>query len=216
MPKVGNIEFRIEGKPRKFDLMYSQSDGFFLKGFPSNILEIASAESKWCNTEVELITYYKNIIDIYHVRIKNTKKVILYSLALPTEKRMNRTGYGSYQGFQAWIPSNINRQLRDMHGDGFGFQLHYRILKRVDTNGTKYFDLKDLEDSDDMRVETTKKNDEFEIDWTQAREDFFKSLETQVDEMIKKMVLFFSKDQQQLLQIFDSGSVKLLGTPNKS
>lgn len=221
MPKVGTVEFIIKGKPQKFDLMYSRKEGFSLKNFPSDITDIVSSRNiQFHNTEAELVSYYNGAIREYHQLIEKNTKVILYALYLPTEKIMNRIGYGHYQGHQNWIPNNMSRKIESMNGDGFGFQLEYRVVVRVENNFTKYYEIKEAqfdgdEHEDELRRETHKKQNEFEIEWTPQREAFFTSMEAQVDEMIKKMVSFFAKDEKQLLQIFDAGGIKLLGNPNQ-
>jgi hypothetical protein len=86
----------------------------------------------------------------------------------------------------------------------------WRVVLRVDADGTKYFDT----DQHDNHAEFArpdhpirsihKKKEEFEIDWTPEREEFFKQLEEKCDKMFEQVVNFFKKPQDELLLTIDN------------
>lgn len=215
MPKVGTIELKIKGEVKKFDLYYSSTDRFTLKNFPKDIITIVGDPVPYFHTEGALREWYQKTLHQYHELSETTKKVILYSIAIPTGKVMNKQGSGSYLGYQDWVPLNVRHMINGVFGDkipseGFGFFINYRIVERSDKNGVTYF--KDYVDNNGgiHKHRCSKGSNEFEVDWSEKREQFFISMETQADLMVKNIITFFAEEPEKLLQIFDSGTLKLL------
>ena len=193
-------------------LFIHEQNGFSLKGFPTKITDITEGSYGFFQTELELKAFYDKRVEEYHRLIETQKKVIMYSIFMPTGKIMNRTRYGMFEGRQSWIPKRMQHKISSdgIPDLGFGFIISFRIVVRVDGKQTKYFDTDYMSDTLKMKSETHVKKEEFEIEWNEQREAFFKSMELQADIMTKKITEFLAKEEGELLQILDSGNVKLL------
>lgn len=206
MAKVGKLPFNVQGKRQEYLLYYSRTGGFSLKEFPHDILEIADMSCNFFATEHDLVVFHKEAIQKYEIYMKKKRKVILYLIRIPTCKYMNKTDYGHFQGYQSWISEDVARKINSLSGNGFGFEIEWRVCLRVDFKGIQYYDVKDFEgDDDSARRRTNKTSEEYEIDFTPERANFFTSLELQADAMVKKIVTFFSQDEPKLLSEFDKG-----------
>lgn len=179
MPKIREVEFKIDGKFIKYAMYYNSGEGFHLKNFPDSVVEVANIEyKKYCNTEAQLMDYYTNVVRNYHENSSKFTKVILYTLALPTGKRMNKVGHGSYQGVNPMVPEKIGNKIMDIRvGDygsdfdeEFGFIIGYRVVFRLDKNGVKHHRVK--EDGTPGREASQIKRAEIEIEWSPEREAF--------------------------------------------
>lgn len=213
MPKVGSEPFRIKGKETRFDLMYSKKEGFYYKGFPLDVYNLTDTHAYY-NTEASLKSATDMALFKYHKIISESKRVILYTISAPVGKVMNRTDYGRYEGFKSEL-GNIAKKIGragNHYDNSFGFTMSWRTVLREESNGVTYYDAKTLENMPDApRRRTHKTQEEFEIEWSQEREDFFVALDSKMDKLFMQVVAFFSKPEEELLLLMENHkSTKLL------
>lgn len=217
MPKVSNIEITILGKHERYDIYYGKKDMFSIKGIPTEIIRMTSLRTTDFNTEAALIEAVQNAVRKYHQLITSEKKVIAYKIQLPNDFKMNRTGDGSWAGRNEMIPTKL---LHKIDGFGFrqgglkfafGFQLSYENLLEITENGVVYYEIR----LDGSRGGARNKDSQTMLmDWTEEREAFFKMIQSNTKQMVEKMLLFLSQDDEKLLTLIDAGGQKLLSSFN--
>jgi hypothetical protein len=213
MAKVGNVEFYIKGELRRFELHYSQRDGFRAKDFPDEITRMAGTYSSGYATEGQLKDSLFKAIEKYHELISKERKIIAYSIMLPAEMKMNKTGEGSYSGYRPEVPKKLHYRLRDspLGFYGFGFLIDYKVYAEIESNGLTYYKI-NSDGTKGYKDNNFDKNKNLVMDWSEEREAFFKGLHASTKAMVDKMLAFFGKEDDELLGLIDAGGQKLLGS----
>jgi hypothetical protein len=207
MPKVSNHTFKIDGEFIKFDIHYTKTDQFHIKDFPKKVLVCSSgvyATGK--STEDALISGLQAAVNTYHELTSKSKRVILIKFNCSHECYMNKTGEGSYQGYQQWFPKELRNKISDGRFNGSGFSISHQNMLQVTHGGIEYWDV----DKNWSPRYKSRINDDTGIlmDWTQDREDFFIEMGKSCEEMVKNLLLFLADKER--MQLMIDNKLKLL------
>ena len=153
-------------------------------------------------SEDEINTHLNKSIVEYHEKVKVTKKIISYTLKATVNLIMNRTDKGSYSG----IKSGVSKKFETEHGyeDNFSFGFSYRVLMETSGTDKKHYYLINEDGSTGYECQ----NDGLCIDWTPAREQFFKDMAGNLQKLVYGVSNFF--DQPDLLQLMETVGIKAL------
>src|SRR5687767_3404845 len=111
MPKITKLELSAGAKKMSFDLYYSRSEGFYLKDFPKEWVNLVnSVDEKQDNdgnykpfkyyytTEGELVKDATNVFRRFFEITAETKRMIIVNHGYGSSIRLERQGLGSWQG----------------------------------------------------------------------------------------------------------------------
>lgn len=202
MPKVGTKCIQINEEWVNLILWYTQKDGFSYKGIPSEMLRLTQFGNRDYRSEDEINNHLRECIEEYHEKIKVTKKVISYTLKATTNLVRNKLDSGGYQG----VKHGVSEKFETEHSidDNFSFGFSYRVM--METSGTDkkhYYNIKE-----DGSTGYECRNDGLCIDWTPAREQFFKDMADNLQKLVYGVSAFF--DQPDLLQLMETVGIKAI------
>lgn len=202
MPKIGTRIEKIKEQHVELVIWYTQENGFFYKGLPADFTNISDFINGGYKSEDALLDSFRDALNDYHERTKQTKKVILYSLRGSTEMVMNKVGAGCYSGKKM----GVSDKFSTIEGGGYVFGFDYMVL--VETSGTdkkRYYQLKeDGSTGREMRIGS----DLYKIDWTPQREQFFKDMIGNLQRLVNDVSSFF--DQPNVIQVMDTIGFKAI------
>ena len=209
MPKVGKIEviFNKNSGKKVYDLWYSQTDNFHLKGLPSDFIELTGFQPDCWQTEASLRDNLRLSVEKYQKLLSTERKVIIFRVCASTELTMNKVREGNYSGYK----HGISRKISSF---GFGSPdyavgIEYRLYKEIDNGGKKYYPLLENGGTGLERIITS---DQSIIEWTEERELFFKGVYASMQSLVLKLAQFFTDDLDKTVARIDSvgGNAKLL------
>ena len=182
--------------------MVYPKDGFSYRGIPNEVYKLTEFGKRIYRSEDDINTHLDKSIIEYHEKVKITKKIISYTLKATTNLVMNRTNGNSYTG----IKPGVSKKFETEHGfgDTFSFGFSYRVL--METSGTDkkhYYPI-----NEDGSIGYECRNDGLCIDWTPAREQFFKDMADNLQKLVYGVSNFF--DQPDLLQLMETVGIKAL------
>ena len=208
--KVGKETYRIKGELIEVELHYGRKLGFTYKGIPEDVYRMTNTHSNNYLSEKALKDATERALQSWHEMIQEKRKVIVYRLfasdALVRNPRMDVMNPRS---------SDRNAQVSKkfdssggFHMPHFAFGFEYKIYFELNNNGLKYFSIllngemctnpEHLDSSCNWNV----------IDFSEEREQFFKGLGDNLQNLVYKVSKFF--DSPELLLIMDSNSLKQL------
>lgn len=85
MPKIGKDHVTIHGKQVELEVHYSRKTKFHYKGLPEEIYHMTSLGIETYDTETALKQALRSALEIYHEKIKRTRKMIFYTLECSRE-----------------------------------------------------------------------------------------------------------------------------------
>lgn len=202
MPKIGVKTEKIKEQYVELVIWYTRGLGFFYKNLPSDFINVTEFRNEGYESENALLASFRNALNAYHEQMKQTKKVIRYSLRGSAEMVMNKVGEGCYSGRK----DGVSDKFSTTESGGYVFGFDYTIL--METSGTdkkRYYQLK--EDGSIGR-EMRDRNDVNNIDWTPEREQFFKDMEDNLQRLINGVSSFF--DRSDMVQLMDMRGFKAI------
>lgn len=202
MPKIGTKIEKIKEQHVELIIWYTRESGFFYKGLPSDFLNVTGFCNVGFKSEDALLGAFRSALNVYHERMKQTKKIIQYSLRGSTEMLLNKIGEGCYSGHK----KGVSKKFSTTEGGGYTFGFDYTIL--IETSGTdkkRYYQIK--EDGSIGR-EMQVRGDIHNIDWTPEREQFFKDMADNLQRLINGVSSFF--DQPDMIQLMDMRGFKAI------
>lgn len=202
MPKIGTKIEKIKEQYVELAIWYKREMGFFYKGLPSDFVNVTEFRNGGYESENALLGAFREALSTYHEQMKQTKKVIRYSLRGSTEMIMNKVGEGRYSGRK----DSVSNKFSTTESNGYVFGFDYSIL--METSGTdkkRYYQIK--EDGSIGR-EMQVMNDVQNIDWTPEREQFFKDMADNLQRLINGVSSFF--DQPDMIQLMDIRGFKAI------
>lgn len=202
MPKIGTRCIKISEKWIDLVLWYTQKDGFSYRGIPNEVYKLTEYGKRIYRSEDDINTHLNKSIIEYHEKVKITKKIISYTLKATTNLVMDQTDGNSYTR----IKPGVSKKFETEHGfgDTFSFGFSYRVL--METSGTDkkhYYPI-----NEDGSIGYECRNDGLCIDWTPARELFFKDMADNLQKLVYGVSNFF--DQPDLLQLMETVGIKAL------
>ena len=202
MPKVGIKQIKINERWVDLILWYTQKKGFSYKGVPDEVLRLTQFGNRVYQSEDEINRHLTECINEYHEKTKVTKKIISYTLKATTNLVMNQTGNGSYSG----IKTGVSKKFETEHSfdDNYSFGFSYRILMEISGTDKKHYYLINKDGSTGYEC----RNDGLCIDWTPAREQFFRDMSESLQKLVYGVSDFF--DQPDLLQLMETVGIKAL------
>lgn len=214
MPKVGSLSFRVDTEyPVKYDIYYSQSKKFEIKGLPSDFVNTTNLSTCYYLTEAILEdTVFKAIVKYRELKTKQ-RLVIAYSFHASTNLKMNKIREGSYSGF---LPG-VSRKIKDFsNGRSWicppnALGLNYFICMEVNEVGKKvyYHVNSNLEMVGRSEISVS---DCTLIEYSPERLGFFTGIVESLKSAVVAMSRFADLEGDQAQELIDSGKVtKLLG-----
>lgn len=206
MPFISIHKYRWHGEIRDLRIKYNQKKKFFADGAPEGLDVETDIMLDYYETEAKLIAAFDKAVAKHHENSKKSRKVIMYKIDTTADLGMNRVSKGSWQGHKAWMPSQFERNS-SMALDGCGFTIEWKILMEITIVRPVYYSLND-EGAYDWKDDKT---DGFIcIDWTKQREQAFKEIEIQMENMVSRLCKILG-DPKKTMALLDSG-VRLLPT----
>ena len=209
MPKVGKIEikFRKDEPCCYFDLYYSHKEKFYIKGIPVDFVRLPELVSSGHSTEESLRTHLRECLQIYQEELNTERDVSLYKISASSFLRMNEVNENHFVGDK----EGVSKRISDIGGGvpKCCFGIEYNKCKEIDKGGKKYYPYKQSGALGyEMRVEKSWNI----IEWTPEREEFFKSMYSNMENFIAKLSLFFTNDDEDVIKRIDSsgGNLKLI------
>lgn len=208
MPKICSKFFTINSEHVSVDIFYNQKKHFFAIGIPKDVTRLSRGHDDLSGfeTENDLYREIRAVLDIYHDKIKKTKKVIAYSLGMTTETCMKKTGRGMWEGYKDWVPDTLKTRSDRFFGntDGYGFSIDWDVLLEIRAKETTYHGINE----DGSIGHVAHLGERLIIDWTQEREDAFREIANALVEMVKKISTVLG-DTQKVIGMIDK-KIKLL------
>lgn len=209
MPEVGKImvRFRKDENPREFKLYYSQKEKFYIKNVPADFVRLTEFVSSHHSTEDGIRNHLNECIKIFQEKLKTERDVILYRISASAYLTMNEIDENHYSGQKR----GVSKRISDLGGSSpkCCFGIEYKKCKEIDEGGKKYYPYKQSGTLGfEMRVEKSWSV----IEWTPEREAFFEGLYKSMENLVEKISVFFSDDDEKVLTLIDSagGSIKLI------
>jgi hypothetical protein len=208
MPFRENFQSRSGQYTKDFRVFFKKDLGFYIKDLPPDLVKMTNI----INRSDTINEIRQQINTAYHQWIevkKKSKKVIAINLTV--------------SGGFAWRKTSVNSKSRERHRfnkydggfgknipSGHGFGIDYDILIRWEIDGKyKYSNTYDPGDGEELQCGHPHNLGEgkFLVDYTPERIAFLKQIQDNMEQMIDKIIDFFSADD--LGKLMDTG-VKLL------
>ena len=202
MAKVGTHSFWIKGKRTEIPFYYTQKKRFYAVGIPEEVSTMFQQYFSGFDKEDDLYKVIFEALRKYHEKIKETRKVIAYTLSMTSHLAMNKIGRGHYQGYKEWVPEGFDSDFR---GNGYGFVIEWKVLFEVSERQVLYYDVR--EDGTIGYKEHLGKRKI--IDWTEGREKAFMEIDAALERLAEKVATVLA-DKERFTKLIDSG-LKLLG-----
>lgn len=203
MAKVGKITVHIPGHERAdYSLYYSQKNNFHIRGIPDDFKKLTEFMPDGYETEAVLRETLRCAIETAKEKLKSKRKVIIFIISASAELGMNKTGPGQFQGYKKGISDSIG--FTGYGSNGAVLSVEYQTLFEI-SDGVKkeYYKIND-NDSIGFRANFSSHQSTI-IDWTQEREDFFRSIYKSMSGLLLKLSgFFFSRDIDTVLKAIDS------------
>lgn len=202
MPKIGTRIEKIKEQHVELVIWYTRESGFFYKNLPSDFTNVTDFRNRGYESENALLGSFRDALNVYHERMKQTKKVIRYSLRGSTEMLMNKVREGCYSGRK----DSVSNKFSTTDGGGYAFGFDYTVL--IETSGTdrkRYYRLKE-DGSVGYEIQIT--GDVDTVDWTPGREQFFKDMVENLQRLVNGVSSFF--DQPDMIQLMDMRGFKAI------
>lgn len=203
MPKIGVKIEKIKEQHVELIIWYTRELGFFYKGLPSDFINVSGFRNVGYESENTLLGSFRDALDIYHERMKQTKKVIKYTLGGTTGMIMAKVGEGRYSGTK----DGVSNKFSSIGNCGYGFSFDYDVL--IETSGTdkkRYYRITE-DGSVGYEINCTWST-ALLIDWTPEREQFFKDMVANLQRLINGVSSFF--DQPDMTQLMDTRGFKAI------
>lgn len=218
MPKIGKHGFDIAGETITLDIVYHKSDKKFAIKMPE---KMAMVVTQWRPderhshfgrdvtgaTEDEVIAEFEKQVKDYEIAIKKTDKVILYAVA----------GSSHAEGSERNDLERISRELGGWghRSDWVGLLIRHKVAYRATVDSQVTY-----RDEDGSEVAYSWRPDKKDgliraIPWTQEREDFFASLQTQLERMIERAMAHLDREPEAMIDFIDTHKAGLLLTGPK-
>jgi len=195
MPKIKNIAVGFGGERLPFEIWFSNKDKFFIKGgLPVRVKDVLKDRiTEHFDSPDQLETAMRNMGKEYDEAITKRKKVIVYRLTM---------GKAAIEELDMWgFCGTAGTSIL-----GYGFSVSHEIGFEY-TVGEKSY-IKGLSEGD-LEFDMKTFHDQKVIEWTQAREDFFKSLQEATLDLCRKIGDFMGEDKEAQLRAIDSGKLLL-------
>ena len=203
MPKVSSFYVKIDNELLKVDIHYNQKKKFHITSFNDNVLSITDERlPSHIDTEDKLKNHIHGMVNAYHDKTANSKKVIGFKLFGSNEITMNKVDDHSFSGRRKGIYKTVESE-----GEGYSIGFEYLILLETTKNGKRYNEI-NSDGSIGYDRDYIRHKEWIIIDWTAEREEAFKQL---AEGMYNLMVKICSAlgDEHKAIQFIDS-KVKLL------
>lgn len=206
MAKVGTKQVWINEKYVNLTLWYTQKKGFIYKGLPAELCKLTKFGNRVYRSEEDINKHLTQCINEYHEKAKVTKKVISYALKASVNLVKNKIGEYSFSGTKIGVSDKFVTEHGDVNNFSFGFS--YKVLMRTSgTDKKHYYEIKE-----DGSIGFECRNNGLCIEWTQEREQFFKDMADNLQQLVYGMSNFF--DQPDLLELMDTIGIKALSAGN--
>jgi len=212
MAKVGKKEFRIGTEhPVSYPLFYTQKYGFEIRGIDEEFFNLTGVSNAGYNTEAELTEAIYKAIPKYHEFKKSERLVIAYRCKATTSLTMNSVSEGSYSG----TIEGVSRKIKGF--DAFtapdcAIGIDYKIFMEVfNGKSNEYFPVdEDHKVSSVNNIHWTVLDGMTFIEYTKDNLEFFENIKKGMQELVKKMSLFFDLDSEGA-QLLIQQNTKLIG-----
>ena len=210
MPKITTIELNFDSTgPKKYDIWYTSKDGFEVRGLPYEFRQVTGlGVSKWYNTEAQLHGDLREAVTRYRDMKRNSRLIILYKCSASTALRMNRTSEGHYSGQL----NGISRKIGDFRGMSMPLAtvgIDFQVANLEDDGVTKVYRRVDM-DTREAR-QKMEVSSEFQVmEFTEERYQFFLDMVSNMQNMVRKLSLFFDADPEKAALFIESNQ-KLIG-----
>lgn len=209
-------EFREGDHKHAFALYFSDSEQFYIKDFPREILDVVNSKRdagqnffpRNHETKQSLYDAVKRCLKEYYEIIATTKKVIVITAVFSKKYAGRNDSFGS------WSSGNPNFKLPKKHGiagEGYGFSFEWHVATEFSGAEKKYRKEFVNENGKVCKEAYPDKlgHDEIVMDYTPEREAFFRNMQAGMDKMVLAVCAFFRQDEQNLLAAIDSGMLLL-------
>ena len=205
MPKIGKDHVTIRGKQVELEVHFSRKTKFHYNGLPEEIYHMTSLGIETYDTETALKQALRSALEIYHEKIKRTRKMIFYTLECSRELffKQDETCVANT------IPRDkVNRKFRPDLSSRFGVGFDFLILLEVSAVKTEYYRLNE-DGTPGYRMHHIKSTDATLIEWTPERERFFLNMVAQLQRLIYGVSSFFdAPDLQERIETLGSKLLK--------
>jgi len=218
MPKIGKHEFMIAGERHYLDIVYLKKDKKFSIKMPPNMARALRGwspddQGKWKNidvigtTENEAVEAFEKEIKDYHASVTKKDKVILYAVAGASNdihnlrndlEKISRELGNWGRGPSEWIGLLIKHRV------AYKTTVDSQITYRDDDGSEVAFTWRPQKDKDLIKV----------MPWTKDREDFFNTLQRQLEGMVTRAVTILDQESESMMSMIDTkrvGAVMLTG-----
>lgn len=214
MPKIGKHEFMIAGERHFLDIVYLKKEKKFSIKMPPNMAKALRGwspddQGKWKNidvigtTENEAVEAFEKEIKDYHAAVTKKDKVILYAVAgasndlhspLNDLEKISRELGNWGRGPSEWIGLLIKHRV------AYKTTVDSQITYRDEDGSEVAFSWRPQKDKDLIKV----------MPWTKGREDFFITLQKQLESMVERAVTILATDSELMMSMIDTKRVGLL------
>lgn len=211
MAKVGNVNFKIDTEyPVSYPLYYTQKYKFEIRGIDEEFFNLTGVGNTGYSTESELTSAIRAAIPKYHEQKKRERLVIAYRCRATSSLRMNEERPGSFLGKMEGVSNKI-MGFESFSAPYCSIGIDYKIYMEI-FNGTtnEYFRV-----DEDHKVNSVNNTHWTEIEgmtfieYTEENFKFFENIKSGMQEMVKKMSMFFDLDSEQAQLMIDTNT-KLL------
>lgn len=206
MPKVGKKCIKINEEWVELVLWYTQKTGFTYKGVPNEVLKLTTFGDRVYQSEDDINRHLTESIAEYHEKKKIVRKVISYTLKASVNLIKNNISDYTYSGIKPGVSKKFESEQG--FGDSFLFGFSYRVLMETSGTDKKHYYMINKDGSTGYEC----RNDGLCIEWTPAREQFFKDMAENLQKLVYGVSDFF--DQPDLLQLMETVGIKALSDGN--
>lgn len=212
MAKIGKFEFRIESnEPKDYPVYYTQANKFEIRGISEEFFNVTGISNCGYLTEIALNKAIHEAIPLYHESKKRQRLVIGYRCKATSELRMNKVDEGRYRGTMKGVSDKI------MSFDAFtapllSIGIDYEVWMEI-FNGkeNEYYPVdKDHKVSSSFKINFQRREGMTFIEYTEENYEFFQNIGKGMQEMVKKLSLFFDMNAEDAQQLIASNQ-KLIG-----
>lgn len=204
MPKIGKDLVTIRGKQIEIEVHYTRKTKFHYKGLPAEIYEMTSLGKHIYDSETALKYALRTALEAYHEKIKQTRKMILFTLDCSRELFFDQGGSSIARTVHK---NKVSPKFRPELPTRFAFGFDFHVLLEISAEKVEYYQLNE-DNTPGFRMPYANSSRANLIEWTPERERFFRDLAAQLQQLVYSASSFF--DAPDMLQQMDTHGFKLL------
>lgn len=227
MPKVSRLTVKFPDGPKQYDIYYSRSDKFHIKGFPDNIARYAQNIEgmeyyRRFDTEVGLVEYYQKLVQRYFDDSAKSRKVIMLELGL-SQKITYKQHESHWRTVQhAWF-EKISKYIQTIGSHKFALGLEFETGVIVSAQKEVFYTCKFDAEGNEVPESRNSYGSEIKdgsgyfsdsdkriiLDYTPEAVLFLEDIQNRLAEMGKKLALFLT-DKEKLTKAIQENTKLLL------